>query len=157
MTTARPQFSLLGSLSMSCDGAPIALGGQKRRALLAALLLEANHVVSRDRLIDALWGEEPPDTARNTLQVYVSQLRKLLPEGVLETASHGYKLVVDREAVDLFQFVRLIEEGRNALTAGDAIGAGETLRRALQLWDGAAPADLPEAEAARLEDLRADA
>jgi len=89
MTAARPQFSLLGPVSMSLDGEPIALGGQKRRALLAVLLLDANRVVSRDRLIDALWGEEPPDTARNTLQVYVSQLRKLLPEGVLETAPAG--------------------------------------------------------------------
>src|SRR5919197_1073160 len=151
------QFRLLGPLSVSVDGEPLALTGQKPRALLAALLLEANRVVSRDRLIDAVWGEEPPDTARNTLQVYVSQLRKLLPDGVLETASHGYKLVVDREAVDLFEFVRLSEEGRNAVTAGDAAGAGETLRRALQLWDGATPADLPEAEMARLEELRAAA
>src|ERR687888_489974 len=151
------QFRLLGPLTVSVDGEPLALTGQKPRALLAALLLETNRVVSRDRLIDAVWGEEPPDTARNTLQVYVSQLRKLLPDGVLETASHGYKLVVDREAVDLFEFVRLSEEGRNAVTAGDAAGAGETLRRALQLWDGATPADLPEAEMARLEELRAAA
>src|SRR6185369_17626647 len=112
MTAARPQFSLLGPVSMSLDGEPIALGGQKRRALLAVLLLDANRVVSRDRLIDALWGEEPPDTARNTLQVYVSQLRKLLPEGALETAPAGYRLVVDPETVDLFRFVRLCEEGR---------------------------------------------
>src|ERR671936_1305218 len=111
MTTARPQFSLLGPLSVSCDGAAIALGGQKRRALLAALLLEANHVVSRDRLIDALWGEDPPDTARNTIQVYVSQLRKLLPDGTLATASPGYRLVVGPEAVDLFEFSRLTAQG----------------------------------------------
>ena len=81
MSAAPPQFSLLGPLAVSRDGEPTPLGGQKRRALLAALLLEANRVVSRDRLVDALWGEEPPDTARNTIQVYVSQLRKLLPEG----------------------------------------------------------------------------
>src|SRR5919201_5495832 len=118
VTTARPQFSLLGPLSVSCDGAAIALGGQKRRALLAALLLEANHVVSRDRLIDALWGEEPPDTARNTIQVYVSQLRKLLPDGALETAPPGYRLVIEPESVDLFEFVRLSEEGRKAPAAG---------------------------------------
>src|SRR5437667_9166316 len=114
------QFSLLGPLSVTCDGAPIALGGQKRRALLAVLLLEANQVISRDRLIDALWGEEPPDTARNTVQVYVSQLRKLLPDGTLETAPPGYRLVVDPATVDLFEFVRLSQEGRAALTMGDA-------------------------------------
>ena len=94
MAAARAQFSLLGPLSVSSDGEPIALGGQKRRALLAVLLLEANQVVSRDRLIDALWGEDPPETARNTVQVYISQLRKLLPDGALKTAPPGYRLVV---------------------------------------------------------------
>src|ERR687884_431254 len=118
-----PRFRLLGTTAASIDGEPIALTGQKPRALLAALLLEANHAISRDRLIDALWGEEPPDTARNTLQVYVSQLRKLLPEGALETAPPGYRLAVEPEAVDLFEFVRLSEEGRTALAAGDAARA----------------------------------
>src|SRR5215207_2948059 len=115
-------FSLLGPLSVSLDGAPIALGGQKRRALLAVLLLDANQVVSRDRLIDALWGEDPPDTARNTIQVYVSQLRKLLPDGALETAAPGYRLTVEPGTVDLFEFIRLSEEGRTALATGNAAG-----------------------------------
>src|SRR6266545_2706361 len=153
------QFSLLGPLSVTLDGAPIALGGQKRRALLAVLLLDANHVVSRDRLIDALWGEEPPDTARNTIQVYVSQLRKLLPEGVLETAAPGYKLVIEPEAVDLFEFMRLSEEGRTALGTGDAAGAADTLEAALALWRGAPLADFAwelfaQTEIVRLEELR---
>ncbi|TML97370.1 MAG: AfsR/SARP family transcriptional regulator [Actinobacteria bacterium] len=159
MTASRPQFSLLGPLSVSSNGEPIALGGQKRRALLAVLLLEANQVVSRDRLIDALWGEEPPDTARNTIQVYVSQLRKLLPDDVLETAPPGYRLIVDPDTVDLFEFVRLSEEGRTALGTGDAARAAETLRAALALWRGAPLADLPwepfaQAEIIRLEELR---
>src|ERR687887_700601 len=153
------QFRLLGPLTVSVDGEPLALTGQKPRALLAALLLEANRIVSRDRLIDALWGEEPPDTARNTIQVYVSQLRKLLPEGALETAPPGYRLSVDGEAIDLFEFVRLSEEGRSALKGGDAAGAAETLRAALALWRGAPLADLAwepfaQAEIVRLEELR---
>src|SRR6266542_5720063 len=119
------QFSLLGPLAVTRDGEPIALGGQKRRALLAVLLLEANQVVSRDRLIDALWGEDPPETARNTIQVYVSQLRTLLPEGALETAPPGYRLVVDPETVDLTQFVRLSNDGRTALAARDAATASD--------------------------------
>src|SRR5918911_1560417 len=80
------EFGLLGPLLVSRDGAPLPLGGPKLRTLLAILLLEANKVVSADRLVDSLWGENPPETARNTLQVYVSQLRKLLSPGTLETA-----------------------------------------------------------------------
>jgi predicted ATPase/DNA-binding SARP family transcriptional activator len=156
------QFRLLGPLAVSLEGEPLALTGQKPRALLAALLLEANQVVSRDRLIDALWGEEPPDTARNTLQVYVSQLRKLLPDGTLETAAHGYKLAVDPESVDLSEFVRLSEQGRATLAAGDTAAAAETLRNALALWQGAPLEDLAwepfaQAEIVRLDELRAAA
>jgi predicted ATPase/DNA-binding SARP family transcriptional activator len=159
MAAARTQFSLLGPLSVSSDGAPIALGGQKRRALLAVLLLEANQIVSRDRLIDALWGEDPPETARNTIQVYISQLRKLLPDGALETAPPGYRLVIEADTVDLFEFMRLSEEGRTALRAADAAGAADALRAALALWRGAPLADLPwepfaQAEIVRLEELR---
>src|SRR5260370_41941381 len=120
MSGTPPQYTLLGPLSVSRDGVPAAIGGQKPRALLAALLLEPNQVVSRDRLIDALWGEAPPDTARNTLQVYVSQLRKLLPDGALDTAPPGYRLVVDPETVDLFRFVRLCGQGRSRLPGGKA-------------------------------------
>jgi predicted ATPase/DNA-binding SARP family transcriptional activator len=153
------QFRLLGPLAVSVGGEPVALGGQKRRALLAALLLEANRIVSRDHLIDALWGEEPPDTARNTIQVYVSQLRKLLPEGALETAPPGYRLAVDPEAIDLFQFIQLTQQARAALTVGNASDAAETLREALALWRGPALADLAweplaQGEVVRLEELR---
>src|SRR5712691_10905835 len=159
MSGTPPQFTLLGPLSVSRDGEPATIGGQKPRALLAVLLLEPNRVVSRDQLIDALWGEAPPDTARNTIQVYVSQLRKLLPDRMLETAPPGYRLIVDPETVDLFRFVRLCEEGRTRLADGDATGAAETLRAALALWRGAPLEDLPSepfahAEIARLEELR---
>jgi len=137
----------------------VALGGQKRRALLAVLLLDANSVVSGDRLIDALWGDSPPETARNTIQVYISQLRKLLPESALETAPPGYRLVIEPDNVDLFEFIRLSEEGRTALGAGDAAGGADTLRAALALWRGAPLADLAwepfaQAEIVRLEELR---
>src|SRR3989442_129989 len=119
----RLEFSLLGPLAANCDGNPIALGGQKRRALLAVLLLEPNGVVSRDRLIDALWGEDPPETARNTLQVYVSQLRKLLPEDTLETAPPGYRLGIAPDTVDPLEFVRLGAEdaGRRARAGAERL------------------------------------
>jgi predicted ATPase/DNA-binding SARP family transcriptional activator len=145
---------LLGPVSVLVEGEPVALGGQKRRELVGALALEAGEVVSRDRLIDALWGEDPPDTARNTLQVYVSQVRKLLPDGLLETTANGYRLAVDPSAVDAFEFQRLATAGRSALTVGDAAGAAETLGAALELWHGSEPADLPQAETIRLDELR---
>jgi predicted ATPase/DNA-binding SARP family transcriptional activator len=153
------EFGLLGPLTATVDGAAVPLGGQKPRALLAVLLLEPNQVVSRDRLIDALWGEEPPDTARNTIQVYVSQLRKVLPEGSLETTPPGYRLAVAPNSIDLNEFVRLGEEGRTKLAAGDAAGAADTLRIALDLWRGAPLADLAwepfaQTEIVRFEELR---
>src|SRR6185437_10276509 len=108
------------------------------------------------------WGEIPPETARNTVQVYISQLRKRLPGGALETVSPGYRLVVDPATIDLFEFVRLCDEGRSALAAGDATTAAETLRAALALWRGAALADLAavpfaQTEVIRLDELRAAA
>jgi predicted ATPase/DNA-binding SARP family transcriptional activator len=160
--TGSPQFRLLGPLEVAVDGKPAALGGQKQRALLATLLLEPNRVVSGDRLIDAVWGEIPPETARNTIQVYISQLRKRLPAGALETVPPGYRLVVDPATVDLFEFVRLCDEGRSALAAGDAGTAAKTLRAALGLWRGDALADLAsvpfaQTEVLRLEEQRAAA
>jgi len=149
----KPHFRLLGPLTATIEGVPVEVGGDKRRALLAALLLRAGEVVPRDELIDALWGEEPPDTARNTLQVYVSQLRKLLPDGLLETTPSGYRLAVDASAVDVFEFESLAQAGRSALTIGDATGAAETLRRALELWHGT-PVDVSQIEALRLEEIR---
>src|SRR5262249_32758385 len=100
-----PQFRLLGPLEVAIDGEPVSLGGQKPPALPAPLLLEPNRIVSGDRLIDAVWGEIPPETARNTVQVYISQLRKRLPAGALETVPPGYRLVADPATIDLFEFV----------------------------------------------------
>jgi len=71
-------FRILRALEVVENGGPIALGGPKQRAVLAHLILRANSAVAIDLLIDALWGEEPPETARNTLQTYVSRLRKSL-------------------------------------------------------------------------------
>src|SRR5438067_2481370 len=153
------EFGLLGPQLVSRDGVPLPLGGPKLRTLLAILLLEPNKTVSADRLVDSLWGESPPETARNTLQVYVSQLRKLLSPGALETAPPGYRLVVDPDAVDLLRFERLAVRGRTALAAGDAATAAAELAEALALWRGPPLADLPweqfaEGEILRLDELR---
>jgi eukaryotic-like serine/threonine-protein kinase len=139
------EFRILGPLEVRSDGRALDLGGQKQRALLALLLLEANRVVSRDRLIDALWEEEPPQTAVKALQVYVSQLRKQLGKDRLETKAPGYLLRVEPDELDLARFRRLQDQG--------------ALREALSLWRGPPLADLgdqrfAQAEIARLEELR---
>src|SRR5947208_3720006 len=151
MGADRAAFGVLGPLTVSREGTEVPLGGPKQRALPAILLLDANQAVSADRLIDALWGDSPPDTAKNTLQVYVSQLRTLLPEGALETAPPGYRLVVEADALDLTRFEQLAEEGRAALAAADPSSAAETLAAALALWQGPPLQDLAFEEFAQAE------
>jgi DNA-binding SARP family transcriptional activator len=156
------QFRVLGPLEVVDANGPVRLGRGKRRALLGFLLIHANEVVSQDRLIEALWGERPPATPRTALQVLVSDLRKALGEEILLTRPSGYVLTAQPEDVDGAEFARLLDGGRRALTAGDARGAEEKLRSALDLWRGGAFQDLAyedfaQAEIARLEELRAEA
>jgi YVTN family beta-propeller protein len=153
------KFRLLGPVEARSDGRELALGGPKQRALLAMLLLDANKTVSRDRLIDGLWGEQPPPTAAHTLDNYVSRLRKALGGGRLSRNPPGYALLVEVDELDLDLFERLFRDGREALARGDVGEAAATLRSALDLWRGAALADVlfePFAamEAPRLEERR---
>jgi YVTN family beta-propeller protein len=162
------KFLVLGSLEIVADGRSLPLGGAKQRVLLAVLVLNANRVVSSERLIDALWGERAPEGAPHTLQVYVSQLRKTLrvpgspaPDAIL-TQGRGYVLRVEPEAIDLQRFERMTGEGRRALAAGEPARAAETLTEALGLWRGPTLIDLAyEAFAqpaiARIDDLRLSA
>src|SRR3954454_13222989 len=151
-------FRLLGPLEAGADAAPLRLGGRKPRALLACLLLDANHTVSIEQLIDELWGERPPDTATKMVQIYVSQLRKVLPDGVLRTRPGGYVLQVEPEALDVNRFDALRAQGRAALQRGEAAEAAELLREALDLWRGPALAEFTEpfalAQRGRLDELR---
>jgi DNA-binding SARP family transcriptional activator/ABC-type branched-subunit amino acid transport system substrate-binding protein/streptogramin lyase len=157
------EFRLLGPLEIVNDGDRVEVTGAKRRALLVALLLRANEPVSTDRLIDDLWGERPPPTAAKTLQVYVSQLRKLFDSNggrqVLVTRPPGYAVVVDADQLDVHRFERLVERARTAGGAGNPVRAASLLREALSLWRGPALADLAyepfvQPELARLEELR---
>ena len=153
------EFRILGPLEVLCDGTPAELGGPRQRALLALLLTRANTTVPRDRIIDELWGDEPPERVVNVLQTYVSRLRKELPPGRLASRAPGYVLAVERDELDLEAFERRVEEGRRSLSAGDAQAASESLRLALALWRGPALGDVGEAafgriESARLEELR---
>src|SRR6266508_1465814 len=90
------EFRVLGPLEVIDDGEPLPLGGAKQRALLAVLLLHANTVVSRNRLIDELWGTSPPETAQTALQVHISQLRKRLGREAISTRAPGYAINVER-------------------------------------------------------------
>jgi DNA-binding SARP family transcriptional activator len=148
------EFRILGPLEAEQDGRLIPLGGRKQRALLALLLLHANAVVPRDRLIDEIWGDEPPETARTALQVYVSQLRKALGGEPIETRAPGYRVRTEPDALDLKRFERLVAEGRDALAGGDAERSADALREALALWRGTPFAELGEVPFAQRECLR---
>jgi DNA-binding SARP family transcriptional activator len=158
------EFLILGALEVRADGRPLQLGAAKQRALLALLLLSANELVPASRLVDELWDERPPATAGHSVQVYVSQLRKLLRTDaagadVIVSRPPGYLLRVAPEQFDLRRFERLVEEADGARAVGDAALAAGLLREALALWRGAALADLvhepfAQTAAARLEEIR---
>jgi DNA-binding SARP family transcriptional activator len=153
------EFRVLGPFEVRIAGQRLELRAQKPRALLAALVLRANTVVSADRLIDELWGDQPPATAPHVLQVYVSQLRKALaPTGTapLEHRSPGYVLRADADDVDLARFERRLEAGSSALRRGDAEAALAALTDALALWRGPALADLADEPLAHTAILRLD-
>jgi DNA-binding SARP family transcriptional activator len=154
----RTEYRLLGPLEVVHRGEAVPTGGQRKRALLARLLVESNRTVSIDALVDALWGERVPSTAVKMVHIYVSQLRKVLPSGALQTRPPGYRLAVAPEAVDLLRFERLRKEGREALADGDAVTAAERLAAACALWRGPALGEFSEpfavTAAAHLEELR---
>ncbi|HEX2297191.1 MAG TPA: AfsR/SARP family transcriptional regulator [Pseudonocardiaceae bacterium] len=160
------KFAILGSLVVRVDQRHIELSSAKERLVLAALLVNAGDVVSTDRLIEVLWGGQPPETAANTVQTYISRLRRVLEPGrparakggVLCTHGHGYRLALAPEAIDSVRFERLARQGREALP-GDPELAAETLRRGLALWRGEPLADFSfepfaQAEITRLSELR---
>ena len=153
------EFRILGPLELWDKGGEISLGGPKPRALLAVLLLHPNEVVSADRLIDEVWGEDVPERAADALRVNVSRLRKALPQDVLTTRSPGYVVRVEPDELDLHRFERLVDEGRNLLARGLAADASVRLREALSLWRGPALADFAyesfaQPAIARLEEIR---
>ena len=106
------RFSVLGPLRVEDDGAAPAITAGRDRIVLAMLLLHPDRVVSGDRLIDAIWGEDPPATARGQLQTCVSRLRRALPAGTIRTDPAGYGVRVSRDDLDLTRFDELAAAGR---------------------------------------------
>jgi DNA-binding SARP family transcriptional activator/predicted negative regulator of RcsB-dependent stress response len=160
------EFRILGPIEVWDGARRVDLGGPKPRALLAVLLLHANQVVSTDRLIDELWGEAPPPTARNLVQVYVSRSRQALrgrdgsaSASALATRPSGYLLRVAAGELDLHCFEGLTAEARQATVDGDLKRAAECWGAALALWQGpalagAASEALQRTAAPRLEQAR---
>ncbi|MFF3665729.1 BTAD domain-containing putative transcriptional regulator [Microtetraspora malaysiensis] len=151
------RVGLLGPFEVrNGDGAVVEVPGIRLRALLAALALDPGRIVTRARLVDWIWGQRPPADEVNALQALVSRLRRVLPDGVIEADSGGYRLAVTPDAVDVARFEHLVGQGRAAEPAARA----DLLRSALALWRGTAMADIAlhgsdafDAAVARLDEL----
>jgi basic membrane lipoprotein Med (substrate-binding protein (PBP1-ABC) superfamily)/DNA-binding SARP family transcriptional activator len=160
------EYRLLGSLEVRSHGRVVELGPPKQRVLLAVLLLQCGEVVSNERLIELVWGYDPPRTAAHSVQIYVSGLRRALePLGggpAIVTRTPGYALLAEPESIDALRFQRLVAEGHGELRGGDPERAAAVLREALALWRGAPLSDFAYEEFAqepirRLQALRLDA
>src|SRR4051794_19184926 len=143
------EFRILGPLEVLHADRVVVFGAHKQRALLAALLLHANEVVTSEQLIEHLWGDDPPATAAKSVQVYVSQIRKELRNGappgggdaVVVTRAGGYAIEVAPSELDARRFERAVDDGRSALRGGDPERAKQRLGEGLALWRGPPLAD----------------
>ena len=133
------EFRLLGPLEVCRDGERLVLGGPKQRAILAILLLDANQVVPRGRLLADVWGERAPGS-EHSLDVHISRLRKTLASGgegdALIRRGRGYLLRVEEGALDLVRFEQQIAAGQQALAEGHPAAAASLLDEGLGLWRG---------------------
>lgn len=134
-------FGLLGSVQICFNGEPVALGPPRQRAVLAALLLHVNQVTPVATIIDLVWGDDPPRTARKNVQLYVWRLRQLLADRV-HSAPPGYRITAAPAELDLSRFEARLSAGRAAARAGDLKRATALYRTALGLWRGAPLADV---------------
>jgi DNA-binding SARP family transcriptional activator len=160
-------FRILGALEVdAAGGAVLSLGAPKQRALLAILLLHVGEIVPTDQLIDLLWGDRPPRTAAHSIQIYVSELRRILApifgDQPILTRPPGYLLDVPADRVDAKRFERMVGDGARLLASGQRVEGVSLLREALRLWRGPALTDFTYEEFAqpyirRLHDLHLDA
>jgi predicted ATPase/DNA-binding SARP family transcriptional activator len=155
----RMDFRVLGPVQVVGGSGGVELASGKQVVLLASLLVARGEVVSRDRLIDALWGERPPDAAVNALQVHVHGLRRRLGAERIERAGPGYRLQLEPGELDLERFELLVARGRSELAGGEPEAAASTFREALGLWRGPAYEGVRyeafvQADVARLDELR---
>jgi len=167
------QIKVLGLVEATVNGRSIVPSAAKPRQILALLALNAGQVVQVPTLVEELWGDRPPRSARTTLQTYILQLRRLIGDAlaasddaeakeVLVTRYGGYLLDVPEEAVDVYEFERLLRAGHHAYEAEDYAAASRLLRSALEIWRGPAVVDVRPGmplgiEAVRLEEARLSA
>ncbi|WP_425764048.1 BTAD domain-containing putative transcriptional regulator [Micromonospora sp. DT229] len=142
------RFDLLGPLSVVRDGRTVDLGSMKQRLVLACLLFRPCEAVSAERLVAALWGDQPPASANANIRTYIRGLRRALHDGAddeprIVTTHGGYLLRVEPDERDLDRFDAAAARGRAALTNGDPERAEAALAAALALWRGQALAELP--------------
>lgn len=129
------EFRLLGPVGMWCGGDPLGPTTPQQRSILAMLVLDMNRVVSVERMLRTVWGENPTESARNATQGYVSKLRRILapfPDTEIVTSPQGYRLRADKEQVDLYRFRELTRIAQDT----DAARTSELLREALDMWQG---------------------
>ncbi|MBE1500970.1 DNA-binding SARP family transcriptional activator/tetratricopeptide (TPR) repeat protein [Amycolatopsis lexingtonensis] len=161
-----PRLQLLGPVKAWSGEVELDLGSAHRRTVLAALAVNPNRTVSREELIDAVWGEAPPQSAQGSIYTYVSGLRRALEPGrakgegpqLLASIGSGYSLRLDSGAIDVHRFDALREQALRKQGAGDLRGAREDLEEALGLWHGVPLSGLPgpfaAAQRARLTEVR---
>ncbi|MCW2626533.1 BTAD domain-containing putative transcriptional regulator [Mycobacterium sp.] len=144
MTENKIGFGVLGPLLMTVDGAPVALGTPKQRAVLAVLVMNRNRPVGIDALITAAWEQWPPPEARASLHSYISNLRRLLDDArpMLTNAPPGYRLTVGDTTCDIGRFVLEKTAGVQAAAAGRFEQASDHLTTALAEWRGPVLEDL---------------
>jgi len=168
-TAAPLRFEILGDVRVLRDAVPVDLGPAKQRAVLAVLLLQAGRPVPTHQIVDAVWGDEPPENGANVVQKYVAGLRRVLdpdraprtPGELLALTGSGYVLRVDGSTLDADEFQAAVARSASERAAGRLAEAAETLRAGLALWRGEALAGLPgpvfDAARTRLADMHATA
>jgi DNA-binding SARP family transcriptional activator/ABC-type glycerol-3-phosphate transport system substrate-binding protein len=152
------EIRVLGPVGVFEGGRQLPLGGRRQRSVLAGLVVHVGDAVSTDQLIDLVWGESPPPSARKSLQTYVSRLRRTVGDDAIQGRADGYVLLVGPDALDTLRFEQLAADGRELLDT-DPAAAWEVLSSALSLWRGAPFSDVEldgqlHAVVHRLQELR---
>lgn len=164
MGTERSRWRLLGEVGVDVDGVAVPFRGQRHRAVIAYLLLNSSTVVTVDRLVDAIWGDRPPNTARNSIQRFVADIRRSLGDLAdhLVTAPGGYRLIVDPDAIDLTIAERAVDRARRHAADGDLQLASIAWREVFEEWSGRSlsgvgDVEFVESARVRLAEIRASA